>query len=561
MENKKIIIIGGVAAGTKAASRARRLDSNSEITIFTDEPYISYAGCGEPYYIGGVIEEEAKLFARQPEVFKDQMNIDIKLNHRAVSINPNDKNIIVKNLGNDEEITVPYDKLVIATGASPIVPPLPGVDLPGIFTIRAIDELRELKNKVNKGKVKKAVVVGGGYIGLEMAENLKELGIEVTVVEMGTQLAPTFDHEVAAAVKKTLMENGVEVLTDTKVQSFIGTKDIGVMEVVTDKGKINTDLVIMAVGIKPNTEIAKEAGIELGVKNAISVNNRCQTNFPDIYAGGDCAETTLRITGKPVWIALGSVANRIGRVIGTNIAGGDETFDGVLGTSIFKAFNMNFAQTGLTERSAKQEGFDVLVSTISAMDKPHYMPGYNFVALKLVFEKSTTKLLGAQVWSEGNVDKPIDTLAAALTFGATAKDLSQIDLAYAPPYAPALGNVNVAGNVALNLFEKKTENITQKEFHDRKTNNDDSILFLDVRNPDEVKNDGIVCKSAEFIPFPRLKERCSDITEKSDNKEVIVSCLTSVRAASAYRMLKNNGCKSVKYLDGSSSIWPYGELE
>ena len=309
-QSRKIVIIGGVAAGPKAASRARRMDPEAEIIIYTDEKYISYAGCGEPYYIGKVIEEKEKLFARSKEEFETSMGIKIKLQHRVTAIDPQNKTITVENLKEGEKFSDSYDNLVIASGASPIIPPLEGVNFPGIFPVRPIDGVLEMRKRVESGKVKEAVVVGGGYIGLEMAENLAENGIKVTLVELLPQVAPTFDFEVGAAVKKKLQQKGVQVLTETKVLSFKGTPDKGVSEVVTDKGNIPAEMVILSVGVKPNSQLAKAAGIELGVKGAIKTNNKGQTNFPDIYAGGDCAETPFRVTGKPVWIALGSVANR-----------------------------------------------------------------------------------------------------------------------------------------------------------------------------------------------------------------------------------------------------------
>ena len=419
----RIAIIGGVAAGAKTAAKARREDPHAEITIYTEEAYISYAGCGEPYYIGGEVSDREQLLQRSPQDFLREHQIVVKPLHRVTKIRAQEKKIDVLNIQENHTFTVEFDVLVIATGASSIIPKLPGVALPGVFKLRTIPDTDAIREKVDSGTVQNAVVVGGGYIGLEMIEQLTHRGIAVTCVERMEQLAPPYDSDVAHEVKMVLENHGVKVMLNSALEEIIGSAEEGVRAVKVAGQEIATDMVLLSVGIRPNVELAREAGIEIGPTGAIRVNEYLQTNYPYIYAAGDCSEMVNRVTGKPVWVALGH-CEPSGASAGINVTGGQEKFPGIVGTSIFRVFDLNVAGTGLIEREARKQGYDIEVAVVPQTDKPGYMPGAKSVIVKLIAEKSTQRLLGAEVWGPGNVDKVIDTLATALVFNATITDLT-----------------------------------------------------------------------------------------------------------------------------------------
>jgi len=548
--NKRIIIIGGVAAGTKSAAKARRQDPHAEITIYTDEEYISYAGCGQPYYIGGEVENRAQLLARTPEQFQQGHQITIHTRHRATRIDPQAQTVDILDLVANQIRTVPYDALVIATGATPIIPSLPGVDLPGVYVIRTVPVSDKIRKFLDEGRIQLAVVAGGGYIGLEMVENLVNRGVQVTVVEREKQLAPLFDTDVAAHILRVLEQKGVRVMLGAGLDAIQGSPEQGVTAVTVAGQSISAGLVILSVGVRPETRLAQEAGIEIGPTGAIRVNEFMQTNFPNIYAAGDCVEVTNLVTGKPAWIPLGSTANKQGRVVGENITGGSTVFPGVTGTSIFRVFDLNVAKTGLTEKEAQREGYDYEAVVVPAEDKPHYMPGHKTVITKLIAQRSTHRLLGAQVWGAGNVDKVIDTLATALYFKASVEDLSRLDLAYAPPFAPAMGNVITAANVMLNKLAKHTEGILPLQVLEKLEKKED-FIFLDVRDPQNIAM--LCCESCLNIPAGQLELRCVELPK---DKEIITTCMIGLNAAAACRILKRHGFQNVRYLEGGITAWP-----
>ncbi len=549
---KHLIIIGGVAAGMKAAAKARRESQEVKITVFTDEEHISYAGCGMPYYVGDVIKEKKKLIIREPAYFKAMHNIDVFTLHRATAINARLKQVVVKNLKTGQDLTFSYDKLIIATGALPMVPSLPGITLGNIFTLRTVADAVQIKSLVDSGKVKNAVVAGSGFIGLEIAENLSLRGVKVVLVERLGQILPSFDEDMARLVQGHLTENGVEVITSDGVKSFEGNRENGVIGVNTGKRQLPADMVILSVGVSPNTGIAIDAGIKVGATRAITVNERMETNIPDIYAIGDCAENTHLITGKPAWVALGSTAAKMGRVAAINALGGNDTFKGVLGTVIMKVFGINTAKTGLCEREAIMAGYTVESAIIPASDKSHYYPGCKEIIIKLVADANTKKLLGAQIVGEGIVDKRIDVIATALSFGATVDQISKLDLAYAPPYAMALDAIIVAANVLNNKLLGRTEGILPQKVIERRNNGDDFIL-LDVRSETEFMSGYI--KGSLHIPLDALAAR---VNELDRTREIITYCRAGLRASHAYRILKNAGFEKVKYMDGSIMAWTYG---
>lgn len=548
---KRIVIIGGVAGGTKTAAKARREDPNAQITVYTDEEYISYSGCGEPYYIGDEFSDRKKLLSRSPEQFDSDYGIAIKTRHRATRIDPASHQVEIQSLESGETRGVEYDVLVIATGARSIRPPIPGSDLPGVHTLRKLPEAFAIRDRIDSGKVKRAVIAGGGYIGLELVEALVDRGVEVILVEKASQLAPPYDEDVAEHIRKKIEERGVSIRLGQGVDEILGSPNEGVNSVRVGDDHLSADMVILAVGVRPNSELAKEAGIELGASGAIRVNDRMRTNIPDIYAVGDCVESIHRVSGQAIWVPLGSTANRQGRVAGINITGGDARFPGILSTSIFRVFGLNVARTGLIEREARELGYDIVTAVVPVRDKVGYMRNSKTLTIKLIAEKETRRFLGAQVWGAGAVDKAIDIAATALAFNAKVDDLMQLDLAYAPPFSPALSNINTAANVLMNKLEGATVGVSSREVEEKDRKGDD-FVFLDVRNAEELAN---ICLDRTCnIPLSQLKGRIAELPE---GKEIVTSCASGLRAAMACRVLKSNGCQDVKYLDGGITVWPH----
>lgn len=551
-EDKHLIIIGGVAAGMKAAAKARRESPSMKITVVTDEQYISYAGCGMPYFIGDVIKDSKKLIIREPAYFKQMHAIDVLTGHQATAIDTRQKQVKARNMENGQELVFRYDKLILATGALPVVPPLPGISLDNIFTLRTVNDAVRIKSCVDTGKVKNAVIVGGGLIGLEMAENLVLRGVRVTVVELLDQVLPPLDKDMALLVQNYLAGKGVEIITSDGVKSFEGNEGNQVAKVITGKRQLPADMVILSIGIKPNTKLAQEAGIEIGATRAIKVNERMETSVPDVYAIGDCAENVHLVTGKPAWIALGSTAAKMGRVAAINAAGGCDTFKGVVGAMIVKVFEMNIGKAGLSEREAIKEGFKPASTIVPASDISHYYPGAKDIIIKLIADAPTRRLLGAEIIGTGVVDKRIDIIVTALTFGATVDQVAKLDLAYAPPYAMAMDAIIVAANVLGNKLSGKTVGILPQRVAEKRDRGEDFIL-LDVRTETEHKSSRI--KGCRHIPLDKLASR---VQELDRSKEIITYCRAGLRAAQAYRILKNAGFDNVKYMDGSLLAWPYG---
>lgn len=556
MKEQKLVVIGAVAAGTKAASKAKRDNPDMDVKVFTRERYISYAGCGLPYYIGGIIKEKQELLVRSPEDFKREQGIDIFTEHEVKKIDVSEKKVEVLDLRNGKTSEFSYDKLIIATGASPIVPPLENVNLANIFTLRSVTDAFAIRELVDSQAVKKAVVVGGGFIGLEAAENLKHRGLDVTIVELVPHILPPFDEEIAMYAQNHMVSKGVRILTGEKVTGFEGA-DGKVTTVKTSAGDIEADIVILSIGVRANTGIAVEAGIELGVTRSIKVNKYMETNIKDIYAAGDCAENTNLITGKPAWYPMGSTANKTGRIAGHNAAMESreeammESLEGVLGTTIVRLFEVNAAKTGLSERDAIKEGFETETVLVPANDRAHYFPGYKEIITKLVVEKRTQKVLGAQIIGEGVVDKPIDTIAAAITLGARVSDLAKLDLAYAPPFSMAMSSTILAANVMLNKLNGKMKSIKSPELQSRLE--EGSINILDVREEAEFFISAI--PGASNIPMNELDERFGEIDRSKET--IILVCKVGKRAFLAYRKLQALGFTDLKVLEGGTCAYPY----
>lgn len=552
MEKQRMIVIGAVAAGTKAASKAKRENPDLDVKIFTKEEHISYAGCGLPYYIGGIIKEKSELVVRTPEIFKKEQDIDIYTKHEVTGIDVNSKRVYVTNLDTQEQLTYGYDKLVMATGASPIKPPLENINLKNIFTLRSVTDAFEIRDLVDAGKVQKAVVVGGGFIGLEVAENLKHRGVDVTLIELAPHVLPPFDEEIALLAQAHMQDKGVNIVTGEKVLGFEG-RDEQVTKVKSTAGDFDADVVILSIGVRPNVKIAAEAGIALGTTGAIKVDKYMRTNIEDIFAVGDCAENFNLVTNQPAWYPMGSTSNKTGRIAGHNIINIDnmESLEGVLGTTIVKLFDMNAAKTGLSERDARKAGMDIETILVPATDKAHYYPGNKQIITKLIVERATHRILGAEIIGNGVVDKPIDIIATAMTLNAKVEDLTKLDLAYAPPFSMAMSSTITAANVMLNKLNSKLKTITSIELQEKLQKN--QVNIVDVREEEECFISAI--PGSLNIPMNSLEERSDEIDKSKET--VIVVCKVGKRAFLAYLKLKQQGFDNIKVLEGGINAYPY----
>jgi NADPH-dependent 2,4-dienoyl-CoA reductase/sulfur reductase-like enzyme/rhodanese-related sulfurtransferase len=553
-KSKKILIIGGTACGPKAAARARRCDPHARITIIEQGTEISAATCGFPYYISGVIKKRDNLLVRGPDYFKNVMNIDVLLQTKAQRINRRNHSIEVINLKTQQTISLGYDKLVIATGSIPLVPDIEGKKLKGIFTLSRLQDAQAIKRYVNTRRIRKAVIVGAGFIGLEMAEALVELGIKVEIIEALDWIMPAFlDFEMASYLEKHLLSKGIRLYCGQRVTGFRGDKNGIVNRVIMGNDALETQLVLLAVGTRPNVQLARDAGLTIGTRGGIEVNEYLQTNDPDIYAGGDCVENLHRITGKKVLVPLGSTANKHGRVIGTNLTDGSDVFPGVMGTGIAKAFDYNVGRVGLTEQEARSSGYSVVTALVLGNEHATYYPGSKQFLLKLIADKKNNRILGAQMVGPGNVDKRLDVLVAALSFGATLDDLANLDLGYAPPYNGAIDPVHHAVNTVRNKQGGLAQALTAGEVK-AKLDRDDDFILLDVRSQAEWEENYIEARQSRLIPLNILREK-TDVLPR--NKEIVTLCHSSVRAYQAQRILDGAGFNNVKFMDGSMVAWPY----
>jgi NADPH-dependent 2,4-dienoyl-CoA reductase/sulfur reductase-like enzyme/rhodanese-related sulfurtransferase len=550
---KKIVVIGGTACGPKSAARARRCDQEARITLVEQGKNLSVATCGLPYYVSGVIDSRQELLSRGADFFKMVMNIDVLTKTRAVAIDRKKHRVEVINLVKNQTSAIEYDKLVLATGSLPAVPELKGRNLSGVFTLAKIEEAQAIRELVSPRRIKRAVIIGAGLIGLEMAESLSSQGLEVSLVEALDWVLPTlFDLEVAAYLEKHLREKGVKLFLGQKIVGFDGDGKGRIKKVITDKTELEADLALLAIGVKPNSGLARDAGLKIGSTGGIAVSPHLQTSDPDIYAGGDCVENTSLVTGQKILAPLGSTANKHGRVIGTNITGGDESFPGVAGTSIAKVFDYNVGRTGLSQRQAEKAGYDVVTSLVPSYEHATYYPRGREILVKLVADTSG-KLLGGQVAGPGDVDKRIDVLATALTFGATVDNLANIDLAYAPPFNSALDPLHNAANVIRNKRSGHAKALSPMEVQ-RKLESGDDFIFLDVRSPGEWYTNRIEAPQTRSIPLRELRQRLAQLPRDT---EIVTYCQTSVRAYQAQRILEGAGFKDVKFMDGSIASWPY----
>ena len=457
----RLVIVGGVAAGTKAASRARRMNPELEITIYQEEPEPSISECGLPYLLSGVVDARDDLVARTPEQFAEK-GIEVRVRHRVERIDPERKRLSVRDLRSDEASEDRYDRLILATGARAVLPPIPGADLDGVFKLRFLTDADDVLRYMGKNSPKTAAVVGGGYIGLEVAENLCRLGMEVSLVEAEERVALAYGPEVAERVESHLEENGVHVYTGAEVEGFVGDGRVRGLRFGGDEREAG--LVVVGVGIEPCVELAEEAGVEIGPTGAIRVDKHMKTNVPDVWAAGDCVQTVNLVSGEPVWIPLGDTANQMGRVAGTNAATGEDTleFPGILGTGIFKVFDLGVGKTGLSEREAEEAGFEPVSAAVETTDRAGYYPGVGKVYLKLIADTSSGRLLGAEAAGYGAA-KLTDICATAIWGRLAYPDLVNLDLAYAPPYGPALSPVIQAATVLSGEFDRARKGVRASE--------------------------------------------------------------------------------------------------
>jgi NADPH-dependent 2,4-dienoyl-CoA reductase/sulfur reductase-like enzyme len=444
MNNKKLVVIGGDAAGMTAASKVRREQPEREIIVFERGNHTSYAACGMPYYIGGQVESEEHLIARKPDVFRQKQNIDVRIRHEVTEIDQKNKRVKVKNLDEEKDFWEPWEDLLIATGASPIVPKMENIDASGVFALSTLQSGIDVFNFIKENKPAKAVVVGGGYIGIEMAEAFLGRSIGVTLIDMAPQLMATFDKDMADLILEYMTEQQVKVFLEEKLVKFKNNTKGSVNSVITDKQTIPADIVILGMGVKPNAELAAHSGIKLGAKDAIQVNKLLETSVPDIWAAGDCAESFHLVTQKQVHIALGTVASKHGLVAGINISGGSAEFPGVLGTAITKFKEMEISRTGLSEKEVKDLRIDYQTETITSVSPAGYYPGSEKISVKLVVNKQTQRILGGQIVGFNGAAKRIDTIVTAITAGLTVQQLMNLDLAYAPPFSTAWDPVQIA---------------------------------------------------------------------------------------------------------------------
>lgn len=538
----KVVIIGGVAGGATAAARIRRLDEKAEIIVFEKSGFISYANCGLPYYIGGTIENEGDLTLQTPQSFYSRFRVDMRVHHEVISIDPDSKTVTFKNLGTGEVFDESYDKLLISTGARPVKPPFDGIDSNRIFTLRTVEDTLKIKKYVTENKPKSAVIVGGGFIGIEVAENLRELGIDVTVVEAAQQLMSPFDSDMAAFIHAEIRKNGIKLMLNTMVEGFADTEN-GIDVRLKNKDTLNADMVVMAIGVAPDTTLAKNAGLALGIKDSIAVNDRMETSHPDIYAVGDAVQIRNFVTGSDSLISLAGPANKQGRIAADNICGGNSRYTGGQGSSVIKIFDLTAASTGINERTAAQSGlaFDKVI--LSPMSHAGYYPGGKIMTMKVIFEKETYRILGAQIIGYDGVDKRIDVLAAAIRAGMKAYDLAELDLAYAPPYSSAKDPVNMAGYIIENI----KNGVVKQWYYEDADNliNDGSVTLLDARTPMEYNRGHI--EGFVNIPVDSLRER---IGELDKNKPVYVICQSGLRSYIASRILTGNGFDAYNFAGG-----------
>ena len=540
------LIIGGVAGGATVAARLRRMDEKANIILFERGKYVSYANCGLPYYIGDTINNREKLFVQTAKGFTDRFRIDIRTEQEVTAIRPDKKEVEIKNLSTGETYTETYDKLVLSPGAEPLRPGIEGIGSKKIFTLRNVPDTDTIKNYVNTENPKRAIVVGGGFIGLEMAENLHDLGIQVDVVEMANQVMAPLDFSMAAIVHRQLTDKGVGLHLEDGVSRF-EEKDGGVTVHLRSGKQIATDMVLLSIGVRPETKLAKDAGLAIGERGGIAVNDYMQTSDADIYALGDAVEVRHLVTGQPALIPLAGPANKQGRIVADNIVfGNKKKYPGSIGTSIAKVFDLTVAAAGANAKLLQQNNIPYISSYTHGASHAGYYPGAVPLSIKILFAPENGKLLGAQIVGFNGVDKRIEMLAQVIQRGGTVHDLAELEHAYAPPYSSAKDPVNMAGFVAENILNKKSRIIQWRELAELPAD----TIRIDVRTHDEYKLGTI--PGFINIPVDELREHLDELPKE---KPIVVTCAVGLRGYLAYRILVQNGFKHVRNLSGGYKTW------
>ena len=538
----KVVIVGGVAGGATAAARIRRLDEQAEILVFERSGFVSYANCGLPYYIGDVITDPEELTLQNPESFFTRFRVRMKVRHEVTAIHPERKTVSVKNLDTGDAFEESYDKLILSPGAKPTQPRLPGAGIGKLFTLRTVEDTFRIKEYIRTQHPGSAVLAGGGFIGLELAENLREQGMDVTIVQRPRQLMNPFDADMAAFIHNEMRKHGVRLALGQTVEGF-EERDGGVDVLLKGEAPLRADMVVLAIGVTPDTGLAKEAGLELGIKGSIVVNERMETSIPDIYAAGDAVQVKHYVTGEDALISLAGPANKQGRIIADNICGGSSRYPGSQGSSVIKVFDMTAAVTGINETNARKAGLETDTVVLSPMSHAGYYPGGRLMTMKVVFEKGTYRLLGAQIVGYEGVDKRIDVLATAIHAGLKATQLKDLDLAYAPPYSSAKDPVNMAGFLIDNISRG-----VLKQWHLEDAAGlprDGSVTLLDTRTAQEYGAGHI--EGFVNIPVDELRERLNELEK---GKPVYVICQSGLRSYIASRILEGNGYEAYNFSGG-----------
>ncbi|MBE6554988.1 MAG: CoA-disulfide reductase [Ruminococcaceae bacterium] len=538
----KIVIVGGVAGGATAAARIRRLDEQAEIVVFERSGFMSYANCGLPYYIGDVIADEEELTLQTPESFFSRFRVKVKTHHEVTAIHPDRKTVTVKKLSDGTSFEEKYDKLLLAPGAKAALPRVQGIDSEKLFTLRTVEDTLRIKNYIKTHRPHSVILAGGGFIGVELAENLCELGMDVTIIQRPRQLLTPFDEDMAAFFHAQMRRYGVKLLLGRTVTGFVEA-DRGVAVQLDRDGTLRADMAILALGVTPDTALAEEAGIALGIKNSILVNDKMETSVPDIYAVGDAVQVKHAVSGENALISLAGPANKQGRIAADNICGGDSHYHGSQGSSVIKIFDLTAATTGLSENDAKRCEFSVDKVILSPMSRAGYYPGGSVMTIKVIFEKDTYRLLGAQIVGREGVDKRIDVLATAIHAGMRATDLKDLDLAYAPPYSSAKDPINMAGFMIDNIANGTLKQWHVEELHTLLRRTD--VTLLDTRTRREYAMGHI--DGFANIPVDELRERLAEVPK---GKPVYVICQSGLRSYIATRILEGNGYTAYNFSGG-----------
>lgn len=554
---RRIVVVGGVAAGPKAAARARRLDPEAEITLVERDSILSYAGCGLPYYISGTIESRDDLVAtgagvvRNPAFFSAVKRVTALDLTEATQIDREAHELEVRDLRTGETRRLPYDKLILATGADPVVPPIPGADLGRVLRLKHVQDADVFRETLDTYGCPQVTIIGGGLIGLEMTEAVSHCGRAVTIVEMLPHVLTMLDPDMAHLLEKRMRELGVRILTSTRVERLEGDAEGNVANVVTSAGEIPTQLVLLSIGIRPNVGLARDAGLLIGPSGGVHVNEYMQTSDPDIYAAGDCAEKSCIVAGIPCFLPLGSVANKEGRVAGSNAAGSNDRFRGVTATAAVKVFDLNVGRAGLSSAQAANLGVPAVTITVSGPDIPHYYPGSCPIVLRLLADARDRRLLGVQAVGTGDAIKRVDVAVTALTAGMTVDEVAELDLAYAPPYSEAIDILAHGANALRNKLDGLVRTVTAGELMARQEAGEAPYL-LDVRTPAEYAEKRLA--GAVHIPLGALMRRMGEVPA---DRPVVIFCKTSLRAYEAYRMLAAAGHTNMQILEGGLLAWPY----